>query len=166
MSLQRKENNLRKAQARFDKVSRRSKQFQIEFVRSQNRNGKFKTKANIVRGEKQFHGNNRGLLHKAVNLKYRVKGDVPSVTRTINAWQPKSTKGRLLKKTAQISNFAIHDAAQTAVDVALAAETVKIKSSDFLRHEAHSKLKQKYTREAVDDYHKGVFLSEERRSMP
>ena len=68
MGLQRKQNNLRKAQARFDKVSRRSKQFQIEFVRGQNSRGKFKTKANIVRGEKQFHGNNRGLIHKAVNL--------------------------------------------------------------------------------------------------
>ena len=36
MSLQRKENNLRKAQARFDKVSKRSKQFQIDFRREEN----------------------------------------------------------------------------------------------------------------------------------
>ena len=100
MGLQRKQNNLRKAQARFDKVSRRSKQFQIEFVRGQNSKGKFKTKANIVRGEKQFHGNNRGLIHKAVNAKYRIKGDVPSVTRTINAWKPKSKKGTVFKGVA------------------------------------------------------------------
>ena len=83
MSLQRKENNLRKAQARFDKVSKRSKQFQIDFVRSQQSNGKFKTKANIVRGEKIHHGG-RGIVHKFVNAKYRVTGDKPSVTRTIN----------------------------------------------------------------------------------
>ncbi len=87
MSLQRKENNLRRAQARLDKVNKRSKQFQIEFVRSQQSNGKFKTKAYIVRGEKEHHGGH-GILHRAVDLKYRVKGDKPSVTRTINSFQP------------------------------------------------------------------------------
>ena len=158
MGLQRKQNNLRKAQARFDKVSRRSKQFQIEFVRGQNSKGKFKTKANIVRGEKQFHGNNRGLIHKAVNAKYRIKGDVPSVTRTINAWKPKSQKGKVFKGAAKITNFAVHDVTQTAVDTALAAETVGLKGADVAQREVRNKLKQKYTREAVDDYHRGVFF--------
>lgn len=158
MSLQRKENNLRKAQARFDKVSKRSKQFQIEFVREQSSRGKFKTKANIVRGEKQFHGNNRGILHKAADLKYRVKGDAPTVTRLINSYEPTTKKGKLLKKTAQVGNFALHDVKQTAVDTALAAETVGLKASDIARREVGNKLKQKYTREAVDDYHRGVFF--------
>lgn len=158
MGLQRKQNNLRKAQARFDKVSRRSKQFQIDFVRSQQTNGKFKTKANIVRGEKQFHGNNRGLIHKAVNAKYRIKGDVPSVTRTINAWKPKSKKGKVFKGAAKVTNFAVHDVTQTAVDTALAAETVGLKGTDVAQREVRNKLKQKYTREAVDDYHRGVFF--------
>ena len=158
MGLQRKQNNLRKAQARFDKVSRRSKQFQIEFVRGQNSRGKFKTKANIVRGEKQFHGNNRGLIHKAVNAKYRIKGDVPSVTRTINAWKPKSKKGKVFKGAAKVTNFAVHDVTQTAVDTALAAETVGLKGADVAQREVRNKLKQKYTREAVDDYHRGVFF--------
>ena len=158
MGLQRKQNNLRKAQARFDKVSRRSKQFQIEFVRGQNRRGKFKTKANIVRGEKQFHGNNRGLIHKVVNAKYRIKGDVPSVTRTINAWKPKSKKGKAFKGVASVTNFAVHDVTQTAVDTALAVETVGLKGTDVAQREVRHKLKEKYTREAVDDYHRGVFF--------
>lgn len=97
MGLQRKQNNLRKAQARFDKVSRRSNQFQIDFRREQNSRGNYHTRAYTVRGEKQFHGNNRGLIHKAVNAKYRIKGDAPSVTRTINAWKPKSKKGKAFK---------------------------------------------------------------------
>ena len=71
MGLQRKQNNLRKAQARFDKVSRRSKQFQIDFRREQNNRGNYHTRAYIVRGEKQFHGNNRGLIHKAVKIPYQ-----------------------------------------------------------------------------------------------
>ena len=157
MSLQRKENNLRKAQARFDKVSKRSKQFQIDFVRSQQSNGKFKTKANIVRGEKIHHGG-RGIVHKFVNAKYRVTGDKPSVTRTIKSWQPKTVKGKMFKTNARAVNFAVHDVAQTAVDTALAAETVGIKTADIAQRETRNKLKQKYTREAVDDYHRGVFL--------
>ncbi len=51
MSLQRKENNLRKAQARFDKVSKRSKQFQIDFRREENSRGRFHTHAYIYDGQ-------------------------------------------------------------------------------------------------------------------
>ena len=158
MGLQRKQNNLRKAQARFDKVSRRSKQFQIDFRREQNSRGNYHTRAYIVRGEKQFHGNNRGLIHKAVNAKYRIKGDAPSVTRTINSWNPKSKKGKVFKGAAKVTNFAVHDVTQTAVDTALAAETVGLKGADVAQREVRNKLKQKYTREAVDDYHRGVFF--------
>ena len=74
MSLQRKENNLRKAQARFDKVSRRSKLFQIDFRREANSRGRFHTRAYIVRGEKMHHGG-RGIIHKVANAKYRITGD-------------------------------------------------------------------------------------------
>ena len=91
MSLQRKENNLRRAQARFDKVSRRSKQFQIDFRREQNSRGRFHTRAHILRGEKTHHGG-RGIIHKVANAKYRITGDKPSVTRTIKSWQPKTFK--------------------------------------------------------------------------
>ena len=156
MSLIRKENNLRKAQARLDKVSKRSKQFQIRFQREQNKKGKFRTKIHIECGEKEHHG--RGILHKAVGLKYRVKGDRPSVTRFINSTEPHTVKGKIAKKTAQAVNFAVHDVAQTAVDTALAGETIAIKATDTAQREVRNKLKQKYTREAVDDYHKGVFL--------
>lgn len=44
MSLQRKENNLRRAQARFDRVSRRTKQFQIDFRREANSRDRFRTR--------------------------------------------------------------------------------------------------------------------------
>ena len=158
MSLQRKENNLRRAQARFERVSKRSKQFQIDYRRTANSRGRFHTRAYIVRGEKVNHGNNRGIIHKAVNLKYRVKGDKPSITRSIKSWQPKTVKGKLFKTNARTVNFVVHDTAQTAVDVALAAETAGLKSADVAQREVRNKVKQKYTREAVDDYHRGVFF--------
>jgi len=157
MSLQRKENNLRRAQARFDRVSRRSKQFQIDFRREANSRGRFRTRPHIVRGEKMHHGG-RGIIHKVANAKYRITGDKPSVTRTIKSWQPKTFKGKLFKANARAVNFAVHDVAQTAVDTALAAETGGIKTADTAQREVRNKLKQKYTREAVDDYHRGVFL--------
>ena len=157
MSLQRKENNLRKAQARFDKVSRRSKQFWLDFRREENSRGRFHTRAYIVRGEKTHHGG-RGIIHKVANAKYCITGDKPSVTRTIKSWQPKTVRGKLFKANARAVNFAVHDVGQTAVDTALAAETVGLKTSDTAQREVRNKLKQKYTREAVDDYHRGVFL--------
>lgn len=168
MSLRRKVNNLRKAQSRFDRISNpprwkvishlKNRQFQIDFRRVRKKNGKFRTRAYIVRDVKSYHGNNRGIIHKVVNLKYRVKGDAPSVTRLINSYEPKTKRGKLLKKTAQVGNFAVHDVKQTAVDTALAAETVGIKGTDVAQREVRNKLKQKYTREAVDDYHRGVFF--------
>lgn len=168
MSLQRKENNLRKAQARLDRIQNpprwkvvshlKAREFQIDYRREPNRHGRYRTRAYIVRGAKAYHGNNRGLIHKAVNLKYRVQGDKPSVTRTIKSWQPKTMKGKLFKANARAVNFAVHDVTQTAVDTALAAETVGLKTSDTAQREVRNKLKQKYTREAVDDYHRGVFL--------
>lgn len=166
--LTRKENNLRKAQARFDRISNpprwkvishfRNTEFQLDYRREQNKNGKFRTHAYIVRDTKSYHGNNKGILHKAVNLKYRVKGDTPSFIRTINSLEPKTRKGKLLQKTVQGANFVVHDVGQTAVDTALAAETVGLKSADAAQREVRNKLRQKYTREAVDDYHKGIFF--------
>lgn len=168
MSLQRKENNLRKAQARLDRIQNpprwkvishlKNREFQIDFRREQTKSGKFRTRAYIVRDAKAYHGNHRGLIHKAVNLKYRIKGDKPSVTRFINSAEPTTKKGRLFKKTAQVGNFALHDVKQTAVDTVLAAETVGIKTTDIAQREIKNKLRQKYTREAVDDYHRGVFF--------
>jgi len=151
-----RQNNLRKAQSKFKKVSRRSKHFKINFERRENSAGKFKTYVNIIRAEKSYSG--KGLIHKIVNQKSRFTGDKPSVTKFIDSRQPKTFKGKLLKKSVQIANFAVHDTTKTAVDVALASETVGLKSADVAVHEVKNKLKQKYTREAVDDYHRGTFF--------
>lgn len=168
MSLQRKQNNLRKAQERLDRIQNpprwkvishlKNTEFQIDYRREPTSSGNYRTRAYIVRGAKSYHGNNRGVIHKAVNLKYRVQGDKPSVTRTINAWKPKTKKGKAFKANAKAVNFAVRDVGQTAVDVALASETVGLKASDTARREVRQKLQQKYTREAVDDYHRGVFF--------
>ena len=157
MSLKRKENNLRKAQARLEKVSRRSKEFQINFQREQNKKGRFKTKIHVQRGEKNHHSG-RGIIHKAVNLKYRINGDKPSFTRFVNSKNPKTFIGKTFKISTQAVNFISHDVGQTAVDTALAGEDIALKTAETAVNETKNKLKQKYTSEAVDDYHKGIFF--------
>lgn len=81
MSLQRKEDNLRKAQTRLDRIQNpprwkvishlKNREFQIDFCREQMKSGKFRTRAYIIRDAKAYHGNNRGVVHKAVNKKLK-----------------------------------------------------------------------------------------------
>ena len=131
----------------------------MQFDRKPNQQGKFKTKAHLVRSEKMYHGNNRGVLHKIVNAKYRVTGDVPSITRTINSIQPTTFKGKALKKTAQTANRIAHDTVNTVVHTDLAAETAAILTTDNVSREIVDQARRKYTREAVDDYHRGTFAA-------
>ena len=131
----------------------------MQFDRKPNQQGKFKTKAHLVRSEKMYHGNNRGVLHKIVNDKYRVTGDVPSITRTINSIQPTTFKGKALKKTSQTSNRIAHDTVNTVVHTDLAAETAAILTTDNVSREIVDQARRKYTREAVDDYHRGTFAA-------
>ena len=72
---ERAQEKLEKAQSRYNKVSSHSKEFKLEFSRSMNKSGKFVTKPNIVRGEKEYHFKGYGLLHSIdYAAKYRVKG--------------------------------------------------------------------------------------------
>ena len=117
--------NLNRARDRLERVSSRQKEFQINFVRSQQRNQRFRTTPHIVRGVKEHHGG-KGLLHRAYHLKFRVKGDKPSLTRAINNFEPQTKVGKFVQTSAKVTNFIVHDVAQTAVDVSLAGETVGI----------------------------------------
>ena len=139
-------------------LRRRNTQLQIRFQRVKTRRGTYRTIAYIERGERQYHGNNRGLLHKAVNLKYRVVGDRPSITRSLNSLQPKTVKGMTVRNTARIINFAAHDTLKTAVDVGLAAETASLKVRDTAQRETIRYVQNKYRQNAVDDYHKGTLF--------
>lgn len=64
-----------------------------------------------------------------------------------------------MKKSAQAVNFAVHDTVKTAVDTGLAVETVGIKATDTASREIVNKARQKYTREAVNDYHRGTIAT-------
>lgn len=161
MGLFEKKSKLEKARDRLDKVSRRHKQLQFNFVREQNSRGRFKTTVYVERGEKTYHGNNKGLLHKAVNARFRIKGDRPSFTRAINGFEMQTKGGKFVQRSAKVTNFLVHDVGQTAVDVGLASETVGLKTAKTAGREALYHYKNKYMREAADDYHKGAFFMAE-----
>lgn len=158
MGLFEKKSKLEKARDRLEKVSKRHKQLQFNFVREQNSRGRFRTTVYVEHGEKTYHGNNKGLLHKAVNARFRIKGDRPSFTRAINGFEMQTKGGKFVQRSAKVTNFLVHDVGQTAVDVGLASETLGLKTAETAGREALYHYKNKYMREAADDYHKGIFF--------
>lgn len=155
-NLKRTHHQLEKAQKKLERYSKSQKQFQIKFERKSDNENHFRTKINIVRGEKRYKYSNKGAFHKIVNQKSRIIGDKPSVTKSINAYTPQTIGGKNIKKTAQAVNFAVHDVTQTAVDVGLGAETIGMKAFEEGHRTIRRKYVQKYKSEALDDYHKGV----------
>lgn len=158
-NLQITHHQLAKAEKKLRKYSRSQKQFQIQFVRKQRKNGKFKTTARIRRGEKSSRYTGHGLIHRTVNLKTRFTGDKPSITKSLDSLKPKTFRGKVLKRSAQLINRTAHTALHTSESTALGAETVTLKTTKAAERNVRYKLKQKYRQEAVDDYHRGTIAT-------
>ena len=112
--LSRTHHQLAKAEKKLRKYSKNQKQFQIQFVRQQRKNGKFKTIAYVGRGEKSNRYTGHGLIHRAVNLKTRVVGDKPSITKCLDSLKPKELIGKGFKRSAQLVNATAHTFRSTA----------------------------------------------------
>lgn len=148
-----------KAEKKLRKYSRSQKQFQVQFVRKPNTDGKFKTTVHIRRGEKSSRYAGHGLIHKAVRFQTRFTGDKPSVTKSLDSLKPKTFRGKVLKRSAQLVNRTAHTAWHTAESTALGAETVTFKTTKAAERNVRYKLQQKYRQEAVDDYHRGTIAT-------
>ena len=157
-NLKRTHHQLAKAEKKLRKYSRSQKEFQVQFVRKP-KNGKFKTTAHIRRGEKSSHYAGHGLIHKAVRFKTRFTGDKPSVTKSLDSLKPKTFRGKVLKRSAQLVNHTAHTAWHITESTALGAETVTLKTAKAAERNVRYKLKQKYRQEAVDDYHRGTLAT-------
>ena len=158
-NLQRTHHQLEKAEKKLRKYSRSQKQFQVQFVRKPNTDGKFKTTVHIRRGEKSNRYAGHGLIHKAVRFQTRFTGDKPSVTKSLDSLKPKTFRGKVLKRSAQLVNRTAHTAWHTAESTALGAETVTFKTTKAAERNVRYKLQQKYRQEAVDDYHRGTIAT-------
>lgn len=158
-NLQRTHHQLEKAEKKLRKYSRSQKQFQVQFVRKPNTDGKFKTTVHIRRGEKSSRYAGHGLIHKAVRFQTRFTGDKPSVTKSLDSLKPKTFRGKVLKRSAQLVNRTAHTAWHTAESTALGAETVTFKTTKAAERNVRYKLQQKYRQEAVVDYHRGTIAT-------
>ena len=158
-NLKRTHHQLAKAEKKLRKYSRSQKQFQIQFVRKQRKNGKFKTTARIRRGEKSSRYTGHGLIHRTVNLKTRFTGDKPSITKNLDSLKPKTFRGKVLKRSAQLINRTAHTTWHTAEGSALGAETIALKTGNAVQRDVRYRLRQKYRQEAVDDYHRGTLAT-------
>lgn len=140
-----------------------NEQFQVRFTRQQTDGGKFNTKINLVRGENNYKLQNKGVIHKLVNQKYRLVGDAPSLTKKVdtvlNKWKPKTVSGMTAKGLVKTSRFALKGTANTALKTALAVDsgavgTVNI-AKNYTRRAAQEGI-LKYKRESDDDANKAV----------
>lgn len=163
--LRNNQNHMEQSKTRFekkiDKLRIKNKcEFQIEFVRTKSNSGKFTTKANIIRGSRSNEVKKAGLLHSLdYSARNRVHGDIPSITKQIDSFMPKTKKGKVFHTTVKATNFIVHDAGRTALDVGLAAETATIASSKTALNKATSKLGGMYEQQAQDDMNKAAIYS-------
>lgn len=158
-NLQRTHHQLARAEKKLRKYSKSQKQLQIQFVRKQCRNGKFKTNPHLRLGERSNRYTGHGLIHRTVNLKTRITGDKPSVTKSLGSLKPKTMVGKTFKKSAQLVNKTAHTTFHMAEGTALGAETAVIKTGQAAERNVRYKLKQKYRQEAIDDYHRGTIAT-------
>lgn len=147
---------LKEAASLLHKYGISGTQFQVKLERQQLSGGSYRTKANIVLGKNQYHGRNKGLLHKAVNMKYRFVGDTPSITKKIDSMQPQTFKGKAAKYAVKAAYTGTKKAAKIGISTALATETVTVKLTDKGVKAATNTVKQKLTPEEYDDIGKAI----------
>lgn len=138
-------------------------QFQLKFTRQQDNNGKFKTKIRVIRSERAYKLKNKGILHRFVNQKYRLVGDVPSLSKTVDTalskWKPSTMRGMTAKSLIRVGTYTVKGTAKAALKTALALDTGAAAVTDMTKKKAVYEMKQglyKYKQEATDDMHKAV----------
>ena len=89
----------------------------------------------------------------------RFTGDKPSITKSLDSLKPKTFRGKVLKRSAQLINRTAHIALHTAEGSTLGAETTALKTGNAVQRDVRYKLKQKYRQEAVDDMHRGTIAT-------
>lgn len=165
-TLKSKENNLTKAQKRFDKYNKVSKQLQVQFTRTKNeKTGKFHTKVQFVRSPTESSSSPQsGLLHRIDHFaKNFIVGDAPSISKSLKNFRPKTAKGKVFKATAKIGNFAVKDLSKTAWHTLLASETAAFKVGEISLRTSKMFIKNKIARAAhnnsFDDSSRAALLA-------
>lgn len=138
------------------KLTFTDKQMRLKFTRVQNSNGKFVTKPSFYIGEKTYQEKQHGLLHAAVNLKSRIDGDAPSLTKKLYNFTPTTDTGKSFHKLAKNTYRITSVTGKTALKAGLAAETAGFNAARFVKQQGISSFRQKYQQNAGDDVHQGA----------
>lgn len=131
-------------------------EFKLKFQRIQTPDGSFKTTPSIIRAKKEYHGNNTGILHKVVNMQYKVIGDTPSLQKKIDYIHTTTRRGEFAKKALKASYTTAKIGANTAIKTGLAAETATLKVGQMAKSAAWQKFKQNYVTDGQDDVNRGL----------
>lgn len=155
------ERKLEREESKLEKYNGREQQLQLNFSQQSRPDGRLHTSVQLVRGEKELK--NKGILHRAINQKYRLVGDVPSLSKTVDTafskWKPSTMRGMTAKSLMQAGTYTIKGTVQAALKVGLALDTGAATVTDIAKQKAVYEMKQglyKYKQEATDDMNKAV----------
>ena len=104
------------------------KKFALNFTKQQSPTGTFKTSVNLTRVPRTAEDRQRGILHKTASIRNRLQGDVPSLTNTLNSWNPTTERGQFGAKVLRQS----YKTVKTIGKASLEAENIALLTTDIL----------------------------------
>lgn len=155
--------SLDKAQIKFDKANRQgvfSKELELHFERSQNSSGRYITKPKVMLRTAEYHYKPAGILHTLDHkAKHNITGDIPSISKVIDSYQPRSLKGHAAKLTLKTANYVVKNSSRAAWSVGLGAETAAILAYKNAGNAIKSGVSTYYQKNAADDLSKAALKS-------
>lgn len=141
----------------------RLKRTQIRFTRTQTGPDKFKTHIKFERTA-DYQKSKPGILHKAVSLKDRFVGDVPSLHKKLKTILPTSKKGKVALSAVNVTEKLVRNSTKLGIKAGLVAETaafkVTNKTSRFLFRKAKLSAESKFQHLKYDnDLLRGVITA-------
>ncbi|MGN0592671.1 MAG: M23 family metallopeptidase [Ruminococcus sp.] len=139
----------------------KSDEIQLHFERYQTEEGKFKTHARFVRSTDISPDSGRGILHKAVGLKNRIRGDLPAspLQQWLSRQQPETKKGKLALYTAKSTVYLTKGTVHVTVRAGLAAESMALVARDEVMRIAWQKFSSKYQQYGTDDANRALIFT-------
>lgn len=135
------------------------KQVQLHFERYEKCPGKYKTGVSVVLNDDYSTVSRRGIIHKAVDLKDNITGDVPSFRKFLDRQSPQTLHGKATVFTAKAGTEFVRQSAKLTVNTGLAAETMALSSKDGVKAFAMREWQNRFYRETSDDSSRSLRVS-------
>ena len=129
-----------------------NKKAKLNFTRTQNLNGKYKTRANIVFTKRSEEVKRRGLFNKVYYFRDGLSGDIPSITAALNTSAPKTAAGRIALTATKGTYKYTRTAVKTVFKSAVFVEDKLFFAADIINPNRQAKLKFTRTQKANGKY--------------